>query len=64
MVDMRDITAREKTPEIMQIGSKSHVQVSGDFGFKLDFELIKSTYSETLNLKVTSKFYQPGGPLR
>lgn len=32
----------------MQIGTKSRVQVSGDLGFKLDFEVIKSTYSETL----------------
>lgn len=48
----------------MQIVTKSHVQVSGDLDFKLDFEMIKSTYSKTLNLKVTSKFYQPGGPLR
>lgn len=61
----RDITAKGKIKsEIMQIGTKSHVQVSGDLDFKLDFEVIKSTYSETLNWKVTSKLYQPGGPLR
>lgn len=32
----------------MQIGTKRHVQVSGDLDFKLDFEVIKSTYSEAL----------------
>lgn len=47
----------------MQMGIKTPVQTSGDLDFKLDFEVIKSTYSET-NLNVTRKVYQPGGPLR
>lgn len=40
----------------MQIGAKSCAQVSGDLDFKLDFEVIKSTYSEMLesNFKVLS----------
>lgn len=40
----------------MQIGAKSRAQVSGDLDFKLDFEVIKSTYSEMLesNFKVLS----------
>lgn len=47
MVDRKGLL-KEKKSEIMQIGTKSHVQVSGDLDFKLDFEVIKSTYSETL----------------
>lgn len=31
----------------MQMGIKTPVQASGDLDFKLDFEVIKSTYSET-----------------
>lgn len=53
----RHITAKEKKSEIMQIRTKSHVQVSGDLDFKLDFEVIKSTYSKTQlesNFKVLS----------
>lgn len=40
----------------MQIGIKPHVQASGDLDFKLDFKVIKSTFSETLesNLKSVS----------
>ena len=44
----RDIEAKEKRSEIMQIGIKAHVQASRDLDFKLFFRVIKSTYSETL----------------
>ena len=52
-----DITTKEK--EMMQIGIKTRVQTSGDTDFKLDFKVIKSTYSETelercINLEVLS----------